>query len=641
MYKLTVLIATFLLCGTVVNAQTLYMPRDVQKAYTKGTRSPNGKPGKNYWQNHARYSIAIKVQPANHTVQGMEQITYINNSPDTLKQLNMKLILNIHRPGAVRFGTADPDYLTDGMRVDSIFVNGTQGQWNNDPVKSGATRQRGAALSEPGNTTNKFVSLVTPLLPHDSVKLHIAWHYQLSLLSGREGVIDSTTFYIAYFYPRVSVYDDYNGWDRLDFNDRQEFYNDFNDYSLKVTVPKNYVVWATGSLQNVAQVLQPKFTERLKASMLTDSVIHVATAQDMAAKTVTAQNDWNTWVWTAANISDMAVGVSNHYVWDAASVLVDDATQRRASMQAAFADESTDFHSMVKAGVHSLGYFSHSWPGVPYPFPKMTAFQGFADMEFPMMVNDGHNATVARSASLQDHEMAHTYFPFYMGINETRYGYMDEGWATTFQLLVNMTEIGEQQALSNYKNARISGWINDPAESEDLPLITPTSELKGGYAHNAYGKASLSYLALKDLLGDALFKKALHTYMSNWNGKHPIPWDYFNSMNSGAGQNLNWFFQNWFFTNGYIDLAITKVNKVPTGYQMQVDNIGGYAVPFDVVITYADGTTGTIHQTPAIWKANQKQVSISLKSSKGIKSIKIDGGIFMDANEKDNIWTAQ
>jgi len=608
-----------------VNAQSLYVPRDVKKAYKNQTRSMDGKPGSKYWQNTAHYNIAITLMPPNQTVKGREQITYINNSPDTLKSLNMKLILNVHRAGATRFRPTDPDYITDGMQVDSISVNGTPKKWDNKQAKA----------------TNQELGLSAPLLPHDSVKLNVTWHYELATGAGREGVIDPTTFYIAYFYPRVSVYDDYNGWDKLEFNDRQEFYNDFNAYTLSVNVPKNFIVWATGTLQNPTQVIQPEYLKRLKASMSTDSVVHIATPADLAKNNITTQNDINTWIWKAGNISDMAVGISNHYNWDAASTVVDNATHRRASMQAAYADSSADFHQAVKFGVHALNWFSNQWPGVPYPFPKMTAFQGFADMEFPMMVNDSHDPDIADAEFLQDHEMAHTYFPFYMGINETRFGYMDEGWATTFEFFVNETEVGKQKAIENYKNFRVSQWINDPSGSEDLPIITPTSELKDGYAHNAYGKASLSYMALKDLLGDDLFRKALHTYMNNWNGKHPIPWDYFNSINSGAGRDLNWFFENWFYTNYYIDLGIQSVTKIGAGYKIVIDNIGGFDVPFDVKLSYSDGTTGVIHQTPAIWQVNQKQATVNLKNNKTITSVVIDGGIFMDADVSNNRWVAK
>lgn len=625
MYKKLIISAILLCFLTGAMAQSLYMPRDIKRAFDKGTRSADGKPGKNYWQNHGRYDIHITTAPPDRNIKGKEEIVYVNNSPDTLKALNMKLIINIHRPGAARLRPVSDKYLTPGMQIDTFLVNGTKVNWDN--TRKGAT--------------NEGVMLTKPLLPHDSVKLNINFHYQISLQSEREGMIDSTTYYFAYFYPRVSVYDDYNGWDRLPFTDALEFYNDFNDYKLSVTVPKNYLVWSTGTLQNANQVLQPEYAKRLQESFTSDSTIHVATAEDIANKKVTAQNAMNTWVWTATNITDVALGISDHYVWDAASTVVDDATKRRASMQAAFLDESKDFHHSVQFGRNSLSWFSHNWPGVPYPFPKMTAFQGFADMEYPMMVNDSHTDDLRFAQFVQDHEIAHTYFPFYMGINETRYGYMDEGWATTFEYLIGQAEVGKDGADKLYKAFRINRWIHDPSSAEDLPVITPTSELFAGAGNNEYGKPSLSYLALKDMLGDELFKKALHTYMDNWHGKHPIPWDYFNSMSAGAGKNLNWFFNSWFFTNGYNDIAITKVAKVNGGTAITVKNIGGFVIPFDAMITYADGSTQTIHRTSAFWENNQKEVTMTVKSAKAVKSVKLDGGIFMDANEKDNSWEAK
>src|SRR5205085_4082098 len=114
--------------------------------------------------------------------------------------------------------------------------------------------------------TWQAVRLTKPLMPHDSVQLSFAWHYAVSLRSGREGMIDSTTYFLAYFYPRVAVYDDYNGWDRMTFNDAHEFYSDFNDYNVTVNVPRNYIVWGTGTLQQPEKLLQPVFLKRYKDS---------------------------------------------------------------------------------------------------------------------------------------------------------------------------------------------------------------------------------------------------------------------------------------------------------------------------------------------------------------------------------------
>jgi hypothetical protein len=242
------------------------------------------------------------------------------------------------------------------------------------------------------------------------------------------------------------VYDDYNGWDTMAFTDLQEFYSDFNDYDVAVTVPANYVVWGTGKLLNPSEVLRPTYLERYNRSLTADQTITVASLAELRSKSVTTQGKNNTWRFHADNIPDMTYALSNHYVWDAASVVVDPATSRRASVQAAYNDTATDFHHMVQFAQHGLDWLSRNWPGVPYPYEKTTVVEGFAGMEYPMMVNDESYADTVFSRFVAEHEIAHTWFPFYMGINETRYAMMDEGWATTFEYLIGSADLGEARA---------------------------------------------------------------------------------------------------------------------------------------------------------------------------------------------------
>ncbi len=618
------LMTTLLIAASVglMQAQSLYMPRNIKQAYQKGTRSMDGKPGKNYWQNSARYAITVTAAPPNRAIRGTEDITYTNNSPDTLTILVFKLFLNSHQPGAIRQAPASPDYLTSGIHIDRYAENGITKNWR-----------------DAGTATWRQVVLTKPLMPHDSVKLSFDWHFDMSLESNREGMLDSTTFFLAYFYPRIAVMDDYYGWDRTTFTEAQEFYNDFNDYTLTINVPKDYVVWATGDLQNAAEVLQPAFAKRLTESMTTDSVIHVAMLADMTSGKVTTQQAVNSWKWKANNVPDMALCISNHYVWDASSVVVDKKTNRRASVQAAFLDNAADFHQMVRFGRHALDWFSNNLPGVPYPYSKTTIVQGFADMEYPMLVNDSSTPDLNFSRFVAEHELAHTWFPFYMGINETRYGFMDEGWITAFEYLISQADLGYEQATKNFLNFRVNSWIKDPSAEQDLPIITPANILSGAaLGNNEYGKAALGYLALKDLLGDVEFKKSLHTFIDRWHGKHPTPWDMFFSFNSASGKDLNWFWNNWFFSHNYIDLAIQKVESTASQATITLQNIGGFAVPVDIVVTFADGTKETFHQTPAIWQANQKQAMVKLPIKKKLQSVSLTGGVFMDADAKNNSW---
>ncbi|HWH03819.1 MAG TPA: M1 family metallopeptidase [Gemmatimonadales bacterium] len=600
-------------------AQTLYTPRAVAHAYKLGARALDGRPGPNYWQNHARYTIAISLAPPARQVTGTEQITYFNESPDTLHNLLFRLILNIHKPGAPRAFPASEDYLTSGVHVDSFVVNGAPRPWGND-----------AQIF-----TLRGVRLPAPLAPHDSVRVSLNWHYDLSKESNREGMLDSTTAFLAYFYPRVDVYDDYDGWDGTAFTDMQEFYSDFNDYDVSVKVPANFIVWGTGTLTNPDDVLAPEFAQRLKTSMTSDETVNIATQEDLKAHRVTRADGDHTWHFTATHIPDMTFAVSDHYDWDGGSVVVEDATGRRASVQAAYNDTSVDYKHMVQFGRHGLGWLSHNWPGVPYPYEKSTVVEGRADMEYPMMVNDNSFADTVFARFVVEHEMAHTYFPFYMGINESRYAMMDEGWATTFEYLIGQADVGPARATDFYKQFRVNGWAADPSPLEDLPIITPNDAENGqAYGNNAYGKPSIGYLALKDMLGDATFGKALHEFMDRWHGKHPIPWDFFYTFNNVTGKNLDWFWNSWYFSNTYIDLAPTGV----TGSTVKVKNIGGMPAPFDLLVKYSDGSQDSLHETSAVWEKTPTQASVVLKSKKTISSVTLKHGVWVDADTTNDTW---
>jgi hypothetical protein len=613
--------------GTTLASQAqqknLAMPQNIQKAYTNQTRSADGKPGSKYWQNFGRYNINVSVNPPSKRVEGNETITYINRSPKDLNGLAIKLILNIHAPGATRQSAVSEKYLTQGIVIDELKQNNTVAKWE-----------------DAAGETTQYVRLTKALKVGDSVLLNFKWHYDLSEKSGREGKLDSTSFFLAYFYPRIAVMDDTHGWDFMPFTDAQEFYNDFNDYEVSVTVPKNFLVWGTGDLLNAAEVLQPAFAEKFTKSLTSDAVINVVTQKDLDAKNITTQNATNTWKWKAKNVSDVAFCISDNYVWDAASVVVDKKTGRRASAQSAYKNiGSGKFINQVKHIQHSLEWYSNNWPGVPYPFPKSTIIQGEADMEYPMMANDSPQEDDVIQRFIAEHEIGHSYFPFYMGINEHRYGYMDEGWTTAFENMIGIADLGKEKADGFFKQFRVASWATNPGDETQIPIITPVNILSGqAMGHNEYGKPALAYLALKDMLGDDVFRKSLHGFMDRWNGKHPLPWDMFNSFSNLSGKDLSWYWHNWFFTSNYMDLALEKVTPITTGYALSIKNIGGYAVPTNVMVEYADGTKESLHQTAGIWEKNQQNATVNIATKKKITFIKLDGGIFMDANTKDNTW---
>jgi len=622
----------------------LYMPREVQQAYAKGTRSPDGRPGKKYWQNEATHRMRITLNPPSKRVQGEQEIVYTNNSPDALSFLIFRLYANAHQAEALREKSVATEFLADGITVEQFSIDGVTKAWDNpaEPLKSVNAR---------GSTVHA-VTLDKPLPAKSSVLIRIRWHYDLVDDAGwKEGAIDESTFFLAYFFPRVTNYSDYSGWDYSPFTLGREFNNDFADFEVDVDVPRDYVVWATGTLQNPGEVLQPGVARKLAASFKSDEVVTLAEAADIKAGKVTARGDRLTWKWQATHVPDFAIAVSNNYRWQASSVVVDPASKRRTSVQAAYAERATDFGVLVESARKSLRYASTVYPGVPYPYPKTTLVLGSADEEYPMMVNDGSvlvNPTrtplpeFAFSGFVAAHEILHTWFPFYMGINEKRYPFMDEGWTTAFEYLRNREVLGVPTADALFKEFRTGGW-SAPTSSFELPIITPHDAMWGQsavFGFNQYGKAALGFIALKDLMGDAAFRTGLHEFMTRWHGKRPLPWDMFNSFNNAGVGDYTWFFNNWFFSYNHVDLTLAGVRDGANGSSVAVHNAGGMAIPFDLVLNYSDGSSERVHRTPAAWQAHPRKTEVPVPAGKALKSATLDTGLFPDANPGDNAWSA-
>lgn len=626
--------------------EELYVPRDIRKTYENGTRSRDGKPGPKYWQNHASHTMRITLNPPSKRVEGEQEIIYTNNSPEPLTVLAFRLYMNAHQPEALRDKNYGTQFLNDGITVEEFSIDGKPLAWNapDDPFP---------LLNQRGSTVH-VVALQNPLPPKGNVRVKMRWRYDLVRdLGWKEGALDETSFFLAYFFPRVTNYSDYAGWDTLPFTLGREFNNDFADFDVEVNLPRDYVVWATGELQNTSEVLQPNIQTKLKASETSDTVATIAEVADVRSGKVTARDERLTWKWKASNVPDFAIAVSDHYRWEASSVVADTATGRRAGVQAAYPDSATDFRPMVEFGRAAIAFGSTQYPGVPYPYPKTTIVLGSADEEYPMMVNDSSNVGSADAAKLPEnaftgfvatHEILHTWFPFYMGINEKRYAFMDEGWTTAFEYLRNREVLGVEAADSLFKDMRVVrvGWSLETSGG-DLPVVTPHDSLFGQVAvssFNPYGKAATGFLALKDLMGDDAFRTALHEFMARWHGKRPLPWDMFNTFNNAGVGDYTWFFNNWFFGYNYMDLGLGDVVTNDGAHRVSVHNVGGMAMPFDLVLTYDDGSTERVHRTPAVWKDTPRLTQVELSSTKPLRKVVLDTGIFMDFQPGDNTWQA-
>jgi hypothetical protein len=277
---------------------------------------------------------------------------------------------------------------------------------------------------------------------------------------------------------------------------------------------------------------------------------------------------------------------------------------------------------------------SYKFPKWPYPYPHETVFDGLDQMEYPMMVNDTPLQKKADDIELTDHEIFHTMFPFYMGTNETKYGWMDEGWATLGEWLISPmidSSLADEYGMERYESAA--------GTESDQPVITLTTALGGisGFI-NSYPKPALGYLFVKDMLGDELFNKALHYYIEQWNGKHPMPYDFFNCMNTGSGRNMNWFWKRWFFDSGLPNLAITGVLSHGKDYAAVIESKGSKPVPVDLTVYFADSTKLLLHRDISIWENGNPAISIPFHTDKKVRKLVLGSLYVPDADKSDNVW---
>lgn len=598
---------------------TLIGPLNIEAAYNKGTRSYSGAPGKLYWQNSASYNIKINFEPTTRNLNGTVDIDYTNNSPDTLKQLVFKLYPNFFEKSSLRNFKVEAADLTDGVKLNKMSID----QNNQDLSK----------LSIDGTNMRADIK---PLLPQGKLHVTIDYTYTLNRTSHvRTGQVDSGTYFIAYFFPRIAVYDDIDGWNKYPYLGNEEFYNDFCHFNAEITVPGTYAIWATGDLKNPEEIYTDKIIKRIQLAEKTDTVTDIITPADLSNGSVTQKKAFNTWKFEADNVPDMAFALSDHYIWKAASLVVDSVTGRRTRTDAVFNPIHKDFYDVAGYARKTVEAMSFTFPKWPYPYPHETVFDGLDQMEYPMMCNDNPLEKVADAIELTDHEIFHSMFPFYMGTNETKYGWMDEGWATIGEWVI--TPIINPAIVDDFA---VDTYESDAGKEDDVPIITLTPQLAGtSFITNSYPKPGLGYLYVKDMLGDALFTKALHYYIEQWHGKHPMPYDFFNCMNTGSGINLNWFWKNWFLDRGTPDQAITKVTaKNHKEYQVIITNIGTKMVPVDLTIHYVNGTTKKIHRDVSCWKNGNKAIAVDFVADKTVLKIELGGTYDADVNKKDNVY---
>ncbi len=619
-----------LLLGGVSPLGAQYSGLDIAKefrpAYQNSTRSLDGKPGKKYWQNHTAYTLYAKLDPATSFLSGQAKIKYYNESPDTLTQVIFRIHQDLYKKGTQKDYTTRIEDIHDGIQFD-FFKRDGQDLDLEDP---GAFRRRGALL---------YIPVPEGILPGQSIDFETSWSVHIpEKFHLRMGKGDESSWFIAYWYPQVAVYDDVFGWDQNPYSGFREFYQDLATFDVTIEAPNTFGVWAGAELLNPEEVYRPGFSEKIKNAHASDDVQQLITLEDIekGRSPFSKKSKSIQWKFKADPSPDFAFTIGDHYLWDATGITLSDG--RRIQVNAVYRSIAKDFHEVAEMARIAVDFFSHELPGKPYPYPVMTVVHGVNDntsggMEFPMICNNPTAPNRGRTADVTSHEIAHIYFPFYVLTNESRYAWMDEGWAAMLPVEYMKKVESTSNRLTRYVRELtqyVFGTLND------MPIITPTGNLSSySYFGGSYSKPALAYFYLQEELGEDLFKKCLLEYIDRWAYKHPTPYDFFFTFNEVSERNLDWFWEAWFFQAGVPDLAIRNLQKNEAGYSLTIERKGALPVPISVQLKYEDGREETIQRSVGTWANGNDRLQI--QAGAGLKEVHLGNAYIPDADYTDNI----
>lgn len=628
-----------------------------ERALEAGTRSPDGRPGPSYWQNEVSYDMDAVIDPATRTLSGTSTVTYTNNSPDSLAFLVVKLRQNVHAPGVER---TRPVLVTGGLTLTEFLVGGVAYEDASTGTASNGSYDNVAP--EGAYVVNGTVMTVNlgdaALPPGGTLELGFAWSYPVPPAEGtyRQGT-DGTTYYLGYWYPQMAVYDDVDGWHTDSYRGNGEHYMNVADYTYRITVPRDWLVWATGELQNEAEVLTPTTRLRLDRARTAEAVVHIVTEDERGTATQPGEAGELTWSWRADSVRDVAVSASPVYVWDAMSATV----QRpdgpaRVLAQALYPDGERSWERAAEYTAFSVEHLSETLS--PYPYPHMTSVFGIISggMEYPMMTLIGGDRTPQRLFGVTYHEISHMWFPMIVGSNEKRYTWMDEG-LTSFN-----TNEGAEAFWDGSSEARpyIEPWQRssqshfllagtglavEPMRHNDLfPLRGGTAQVDrfGGSARviASYSTPAVLLRSIEGVYGEALFREAYQEYIRRWTFKHPTPYDLFNTFEDVIGEDLDWLWWPTLFSTWTLDQGIASVVSTDDAVTVRVESLGLAPFPAPVVVTYADGTTARQTVPVQTWLSGETVATLRYAAGE-VTRVEIDPAQMLpDVDLSNNVWPA-
>lgn len=533
-------------------------------------RTASGAPGHLYWQQKADYKISIRLDDQDQRIYGEETITYYNQSPDELTYLWVQLDQNMRAKDSDSYSGQSSE-IRNQMSLESLsrLVPDFDGGFKLEKVSDA----KDVPLAYIVNKTMMRIDLPKPLKPNTNFSFKIKWWYNINdhvKMGGRSGYEyfpeDNNYLYIiAQFFPRMAVYNEVEGWQNKQFLGRGEFTLPFGNYEVRITVPADHIVGATGILQNQNEVLTAKQLTRFKQASGSDVPVLIVSQSEAELAEKQKSTQEKTWVFQAENVRDFAFATSRKFIWDAQAV---NFGERKVMAMSFYPKEGNPLWGKysTKVVAHTLKTYSKFTFDYPYPtaISVHTADQG---MEYPMICFNGGRPEKDGTYSERTkygmigviiHEVGHNFFPMIVNSDERQWTWMDEGLNTFLQYLT------EQEWERDFPTRNGPAYNIVDYMKGDKQFISPimtNSESIIQFHANAYSKPATALNILREtVMGRELFDFSFKTYAQRWMFKHPSPEDFFRTMEDASAVDLDWFWRGWFYSIDAVDISLDKVS---------------------------------------------------------------------------------
>ncbi|MBX7052147.1 MAG: M1 family metallopeptidase [Flavobacteriales bacterium] len=582
------------------------------------------------WQQRAEYKMDVELNDVNHQYKGKQTLTYYNNSPESLNKVFFHLYFNAFQPGSamdVRSRTiVDPD----GRVGDRIF-NLKPEEYGYLHVKS--LKIDGRTLKTLESETILEVTLDKPIAAGTKAVFELEFEGQVPLQIRRSGRDNNEgiDYSMSQWYPKMCEYDAH-GWHANPYIGR-EFYGVWGDFDVNITMAKNYIIAATGVLQNPNEIGYGYADDETKVKKSAGEKL--------------------TWRFKAQNVHDFVWAADPDYAHD--KIQVPD-----GPMLHFFYQKNTDYVQSWKDAqplmTKAFDFLSKNFG--KYPYPVYSIIQGGdGGMEYPMATLVTGNRKLPSLVGVSVHEAAHSWYQGVLATNESLYAWMDEGF-TSFASQETMDYLFRSGMPTGHEPA-YNSYIDIVKEGKEESLDTHADHFETNYAYGTavYSKGEVYLAQLEYIIGPYHFRTALLNYFNTFKFKHPDNYDFIRTMEKQSGMELDWYNEYFVNTTKTIDYSIAGVMGEQKQTKVVIERKGLMPMPLDVEVKYKDGTFETFvialdimrGEKPADgyngkwtimpdWKWVEPVYELMIpKGITDIESITIDSsGLMADINRKNN-----